>query len=130
MRIREHDAVGAREPGKIVAAFGELVGALTIRWPLLRHRLIERHQWTTARVREQYDLGDARLPAQKFDADLHIERQLLKLDRGLVVFEPAVHAQHQEAAPRQLGAGAVREVVRGAVHDHDANVRRRPVSDR
>ena len=124
MRVGEYDAVGARQAGEIVAAFGELVGALAIGRPVFRHRLVERHQRTAARVREQHDLGDAGLPAQDLDASLHVERQLLEFDQRLVVLVARVHAQHQEAAPRQLGAGAMGEIVRRAMHDQHAHMRR------
>ena len=48
MRVSEHDAVGARQAGEIVAAFGELVGALAIGRPVLSHCLVKRHQWSAA----------------------------------------------------------------------------------
>ena len=74
---------------------------------------------------EQHDLGNAGLPAQEIDPRFHVEGQLLEIDLRFVVFVPRVHAKQQEAATRQLGAGAMIEEVRGAMHHEDADVRRR-----
>jgi hypothetical protein len=87
MRIGEHDAVDRRKPSKIVGTLRELVLALAIGGALFGHRLIERHDRPAAAVREQHDLGDAGLLAQERDALLHVERQLLEVNRRLVVLK-------------------------------------------
>ena len=125
MRVREHDAVGRWKSGKIVAAFGELVRALAIGRPVLGDCLVERHQRSATAMGEQHDLGDAGLPAQQRHPGFHVERQLLEIDQRLVVLVTRVHAQHEEAAARQLGAGAVIEIVRGAMHREEGNMGRR-----
>jgi hypothetical protein len=124
MSVGEHDAVGGNQAGQIVAAFGQLVRALAVGRSVLRDRLIERHQRPAAAMGEQDDLGDPGLPAQKIDAGFHVERQLLEIHQRFVVFVARVHAQHQEPAPRQLGAGGMIEVVRGAVHRQNRHVGR------
>ena len=125
MRVGEHDAVGRRQTGEIVAAFGELVRPLAVGRPVLGHRLVERHQRPAAAMGEQYDFGNAGLPAQERDAGLHVERQLFEIHLRFVVLVARVHAKHQKTAPRQFRAGAVVEIVRGAVHRQNADMRRR-----
>src|SRR5579871_3145845 len=126
MRVREHDAVSRSKAGKIVATLGELVRSLAVDRAVLGNRLIERHQRAAAAVGKQHNLGDTHLSAQKIDARLDVERQLLEIDQRLVVLVARVHAQQQETATRQLSAGAMVEEVRGAMHDENADVRRRP----
>ncbi len=126
MRVREHDAVRARHVGQVSLTGREALCVLAVGRAVLGHRLIEAHGRAAAAVAEQHDLSDAGLAAQEFDAGLHVERDLVPAHLHLVVGEARVHAQHQEAAARELGAAGVREIVRGAMDDDDADMRRRP----
>ena len=74
VRVDEHESVGLRQLRQRVVALHELVRALTVRRPLLRHRLVEARRRTTAAVPEQHDPRDARLPAQELDSRLDVER--------------------------------------------------------
>jgi hypothetical protein len=125
MRVGEDHAVDRRQLRQLVAALHDLVLALAVVRAFLRHGLVEAHDRPAAGIADQQHLGDARLLAQELDPHLHVERQPLEVDVRLVVLVARVHAQHQEATPRQLRAGAVRQVVRRAVHDDDADMRRR-----
>jgi hypothetical protein len=125
MRVGEDDAVGTRETGEIRRAGIEALAVLAVGRAVLGDRLVEAHRRPAARMAEQHDLGDARLPPQEFHPGLHVERDLVPAHLHFVVGVARVHAQHHEAAFGKLGAARVRQIIRGAVDDDQPDMRRR-----
>jgi hypothetical protein len=130
MRVHEDHAVGGRQSRERAAALDELARLLAEGHAPLGHGLVEGHRRAAAAVAQQHDLGDARLAAQVLDARLHVEGVVLpRRARSLVVVATRVHAEHVEAARRQLARADVAQVVGIAMHHDDADVRSRECSE-
>src|SRR5678815_684662 len=75
MSIGENDRIRTRQPAQVVAAFHNSLRLLTIVRAVLGDRLIEAHQWTSAAMAEENNLGDPGLTAGEVHGSLHIERR-------------------------------------------------------
>jgi hypothetical protein len=124
MGIDKDQAVCRRQSGELVAALDELPGTLAYGRAVFGNAFIERHRRAAPTEAPEDDLCDARLFPEKLDADLHVERDRLEVNRRFVVVGTGVHTKDRESSGRQFAAGQRAHEVRCPVHHDDPHVGR------
>src|SRR5262249_13690194 len=61
--------------------------------------------------------------AREFDRRLHVERSLLPAHLAFVVLEARIEAEREKTAGGEFAAADVVEIIRGAMREHEGDVR-------